>query len=260
MKKSEVHVEVTAPLATVRLDRPDKHNVLTVGGWRALGEGIEDLSKREEIGCVVVCGTGGRAFSAGSDISAFPGERDTPEDVRAYADAIARTLRAIRCCPHPTLAVIEGICVGGGLEIAACCDLRVCGESSRFGAPINRLGLTMSYEELEPLVQLLGASPVLDILLSGELIRAERALTYGLVNRVHPDAAVVEQGYGLAARIAAGAPLVNRWHKKFVRRLHERTPLSDAERAEPHQAFATRDYREGRAAFLEKREPRFRGE
>jgi enoyl-CoA hydratase/carnithine racemase len=158
------------------------------------------------------------------------------------------------------VAVIEGVCVGGGLEIAACCDLRVCGESSRFGAPINRLGLTMSYDELEPLVQLLGASPVLELLLSGELIGAERALTYGLVNRVHPDAAVVEQGYGLAARIAAGAPLVNRWHKKFVQRLHERAALSDAERSEPHEAFGTRDYREGRTAFIEKREPRFRGE
>jgi enoyl-CoA hydratase len=255
-----VQVEVTPPIATVRLDCPDKHNVLTVHGWRALAEVFEGLSKREELGCVVVCGTGGRAFSAGSDIGAFPRERDTPEDVRAYSDAIAAALGAIRCCPHPTVAVIEGICVGGGLEIAASCDLRVCGESSRFGAPIARLGLTMSYEELEPLVQLLGASPVLDLLLSGELIGAERALSYGLVNRVHADAAVVEQGFGLAARIAAGAPLVNRWHKKFVRRLHERAPLSELERAEPHEAFTTRDYREGRAAFLEKREPRFRGE
>ena len=257
---AEVQVEVTVPIGTVRLDRPDKHNVLTVHGWRALADAVESLSEREDLGCIVVCGTGGRAFSAGSDIGAFPQERDTPEDVRAYSEAIAGALRAIRCCPHPTVALVEGICVGGGLEIAASCDLRVCGESSRFGAPINRLGLTMSYEELEPLVQLLGASPVLELLLSGELIGAERALTYGLVNRVHADAAVMEQGYGLAARIAAGAPLVNRWHKRFVRRLHERAPLSEAERAEPHQAFATRDYREGRAAFMEKREPRFRGE
>ena len=257
---SQVHVDVTTPIATVRLDRPEKHNVLTVGGWRSLAAALSELSARDDVGCLVVRGTGGRAFSAGSDIAAFASERDAAEDVEGYAEAIATALRAVRCCPHPTVAVIEGICVGGGLEIAACCDLRVCGESSRFGAPINRLGLTMSYEELEPLVQLLGASPVLEILLSGELIGADRALTYGLVNRVHPDAAVVEQGYGLAARIAGGAPLVNRWHKKFVRRLSERRPLTDADRAEPHQAFATRDYREGRAAFLEKRDPRFRGE
>jgi enoyl-CoA hydratase len=256
---SQVHVEITKPIATVRLDQPERHNVLDGDGWRTLAAAFEELTERDDVACVVLCGAGGRAFSAGSDIAAFSAERDAPEDVRTYSEAIARALRAVRACEHPTVAVIEGICVGGGLEIAACCDLRVCGESSRFGAPINRLGLTMSYDELEPLVQLLGPSPVLELLLSGELIDAERASRFGLVNRVCPDAAVVEQGYGLAARIAAGAPLVNRWHKKFIRRLHERAPLSEAERNEAHQAFATEDYREGRAAFLEKRDPRFRG-
>jgi enoyl-CoA hydratase/carnithine racemase len=255
-----VHVDITKPLATVRLDAPERHNVLDRAGWKALGEAFMCLSDRDDVGCVVVRGTGGRAFSAGSDIRAFPAQRDTPVDVRLYSDAISAALRAVRLCPHPTVAVIEGICVGGGLEIAACCDLRVCGESSRFGAPINRLGLTMSYDELEPLVQLLGASPVLEILLGGDLIDAEHARTVGLVNRVHPDQAVVEQGYGLAARIAAGAPLVNRWHKKFVRRLLERVPISDGEKSEVHQAFETKDYREGRQAFLEKRDPRFKGE
>lgn len=257
---SRVHIEVTPPIATVRLDEPERHNVLDADGWRALAEAFDGLSEREDVMCVVVSGTGGRAFSAGSDIAAFRDQRDSPEDVREYSAVIAAAMRAVRGCPHPTVAVIEGICVGGGLEIAACCDLRVCGESSRFGAPINRLGLTMSHDELEPLVQLLGASPVLDLLLSGDLIDAERARSVGLVNRIWPDSAVVEQGYGLAARIAAGAPLVNRWHKKFIRRLQDRAPLTDEERDEALAAFETEDYREGRAAFLEKRDPRFRGE
>ncbi len=257
---SKVHIEVTAPIATVRLDGPDKHNVLDVEGWRRLAAAFDELSEREDVQCVSVCGTGGRAFSAGSDIGRFAEERDTPADIERYSSVIASALEAIQRCKAPTVAIIEGICVGGGLEIAACCDLRVCGESSRFGAPINRLGLTMSYDELEPLVRLLGHSPVLELLLSGDLVGAERAQQVGLVNRVHPDVAVVEQGYGLAARIAAGAPLVNRWHKRFVRRLLDPTPVTADEREEAFAAFATADYREGRTAFMEKREPRFLGE
>lgn len=257
---ADVVVEVDRPIATVRLDGPARHNVLDSEGWKALTRAFEELSDDEEVRAVAVRGTGGRAFSAGSDISAFEEQRSTPRDVRAYSLTIAEALNAIHLCRHPTVAVIEGLCVGGGLEIAACCDLRVCGESSRFGAPINRLGLTMSYDELDPLVRLMGPGPVLEILLSGELIDAERARMVGLVNRVFPDAAVVEQGYGLVARIAAGAPLVNRWHKKFVRRLLERRPISDEEREEVHEAFETADYREGRTAFVEKRDPDFSGE
>ena len=257
---AKVVVEIDLPLATVRLDGPARHNVLDGEGWKRLGEVFEEISANDDIRAVAVRGTGGRAFSAGSDIAAFGDQRSAPDDVRTYSRAIGRALNAIQGCRHPTVAIIEGLCVGGGLEIAACCDLRVCGESSRFGAPINRLGLTMSYDELEPLVRLLGPGAVLEILLSGELIGAERALTVGLVNRVAPDGAVVEQGYGLVARIAAGAPLVNRWHKQFVRRLLDRRPIQAEEHEEVHQAFETADYREGRAAFLEKREPDFSGE
>jgi len=256
---AHVHVEVDTPIATVRLDGPERHNVLGVEGWTAMATALKELSEREDVRCVAVRGTGGRAFSAGSDIGAFAEQRSSPTDVRRYSDEIASAMGAVRACRHPTVAIIEGLCVGGGLEIAACCDLRVCGESSLFGAPINRLGLTMSHSELEPLVQLLGPGPVMEILLTGELINADRAKMVGLVNRIWPDASVVEKGYGLVARIAAGAPLVNRWHKKFVQRLLDRRPLTDEERDEAHAAFETDDYLEGRSAFLEKRDPDFRG-
>lgn len=256
---SQVQVEIEAHIATVRLDGPERHNVLDVEGWHALEEAVNSISKRDEFRSVVLRGTGGRAFSAGSDISCFEEQRDTPEQVRAYSDAIGSALRAIRGCRHPIVAAIEGLCIGGGLEIASCCDLRVCGESSRFGAPINRLGLTMSYDELEPLVQLLGPSSVMELLLSGDLIDANSARMVGLVNRVCPDPTVIEHTYELAASIAAGAPLVNRWHKKFIRRMQEHRALSSGEKEEVHAAFETDDYREGRAAFLEKRPPNFRG-
>lgn len=260
MSGAQVRVTREGPVATVHLHGPDRHNVLDRDGWWALGSMVRELGEDERLRCVVIRGAGGRAFSAGSDIRAFTAQRDTDEDVRAYSDAIAGALRAIQECRHPTLALVEGLCVGGGLEIAAACDLRLCGASSRFGAPITRLGLTMSYEELAPLVGLLGPAPVLEILLTGELIDAERAHALGLVGRVVPDDRVVEEGYALAARVAEGAPLVNRWHKRFVRRLLDPRPLTDEEREEAHEAFRTRDYREGRAAFLDKRTPDFRGE
>ncbi len=255
-----VRVERTAPVATVWLDRPQHHNVLDRDGWRAFAEAFGELSADDGLRAVTVRGAGGRAFSAGSDIGAFDAQRETREDVRLYSRAIASAMEAVSGCRHPTVAIIEGICVGGGLEIAACCDLRVCGESSRFGAPIHRLGLTMSYDELRPLLTLLGPGPLLEILLTGELIDSERALAIGLVHRVWPDGSVAEEGGALVNRIVAGAPLVNRWHKKFIRRLLEGGAISPEERAEVHEAFETWDYREGRSAFLEKRAPRFRGE
>jgi enoyl-CoA hydratase len=259
MSGARVHASREGPFATVHLDDPDRHNVLDRDGWLELARVLDDLGSDESLRCVVLRGVGGRAFSTGSDIRAFADQRDTPEDVRRYSEAIGGALAATARCPHPTVAVIEGLCVGGGLEIAASCDLRICGASSRFGAPITRLGLTMSYEELTPLVGLLGPGPVLEVLLTGELIDAERAYQLGMVNRVAPDANVVVEGYALAARVAEGAPLVNRWHKRFVRRLLERRPPTDEEREEVHEAFQTRDYREGRAAFLEKRAPDFEG-
>ncbi len=255
-----VRTKVDGRIAEVRLDAPEKHNVLDRDGWHALAAAMEEVSARADLGCVVLRGTGGRAFSAGSDISAFPTQRDEPEHVRTYSEAIAGAMSAVRDCPHPTLAIIEGLCVGGGLEIAACCDLRICESSSRFGAPINRLGLTMSHAELQPLLTLLGSGVVLDILLTGDLMDADAAARVGLVSRVLPDGEVVAGGFELARRIATGAPLVNRWHKQFIRRLADPKPLSDAERDEALEAFGTADYREGRTAFLEKRDPDFRGE
>lgn len=217
---SQIRVDVTRPLATVQLDAPTRDAALDAAGWRLLAEAFEALSERADVQCVVVRGAGGRAISTGSEDSAFSPQTEEPSDVRAYSDAVSSALRAVRACRHPTVAVIEGSCGGEGLDIAACCDLRVCGESSRFGAPTDRARPTTSEHDLGPLAQLLSGSPALETLRSGALIDAEHARTVGLVNRVHPDQAVVEQGYGLAARIAAGAPLVNRAHKKILRRLY----------------------------------------
>src|SRR5690606_22538659 len=137
----------------------------------------------------------------------------------SYAQVTHRAMRAVADSRHPTLAVIHGACVGGGLELASVCDMRICGVSSRFGAPINRLGLVMSYGELGGLVALAGRAVALEIVLEGRVFSAEEAIRKGLVNRVVDDGQVDEEGLAAARRIAAGAPLVARWHKRFVQRL-----------------------------------------
>ena len=133
--------------------------MLDLAGWERLGEVFEGLAGDDGVRCVMVEGAGGREFSAGSDIGAFGVQRRTPAQVERYAAAIRRGLSGVYDCPHPTVAVVRGLCVGGGLIIAACCDVVVCGESSRFGAPVNRLGATMAYEEMAPLLAAAGRGP-----------------------------------------------------------------------------------------------------
>ncbi len=247
-------------IVTVTLDHPRRMNVLDLAGWETLGEIFEGLAGDDSVRCALIEGAGEAAFSAGSDIGGFAAHRSTPEQVTRYAAALRRGIEGVYDCPHPTVAAVRGLCVGGGLIVAACCDVRVCGESSRFGAPVNRLGATMAHAEMAPLLAAAGAGAVLEILLTGDLVDARRAREMGIVNRIVPDGAVGEGGVEIARRIAAGAPLVNRWHKKFVRRVGQGRPLTDAEREEAYEAFQTSDYREGIAAFMEKRTPRFEGE
>jgi enoyl-CoA hydratase/carnithine racemase len=167
---------------------------------------------------------------------------------------------AIAAGVHPTIALIEGVCVGGGLEVACACDLRICGASSRFGIPINRLGLTMAHDELRALLSVVSAPVAKEILFSGELFDARRALQMNLVNRVVDDGRLEEEAYGLAAQVAAGAPRVNRWHKKFIARLADPTPLTAAELAEGYAAFDSEDFQRGYRAFLDKAAPEFEGD
>jgi enoyl-CoA hydratase/carnithine racemase len=208
---------------------------------------------------VVLRGAGGKSFAPGNDISEFETERATAAQAKAYGGILHAALGAIRDCRHPTVALIEGICVGGGLEIAALCDLRICGESSRFGVPINRLGLVMAYDEIAGLAGLVGRAAALEIRLEGRIFGALEAKDKGLVTRVVPDAEVAREAMATAERIAEGAPLVARWHKKFLRRLDDPAPLTSAERDEGFACFDTEDFRIGTRAFLDKTKPDFKG-
>ena len=157
------------------------------------------------------------------------------------------------------MAIIRGPCVGGGLQLAALCDLRIATESARFGIPVNRIGLTVDYSELAPIYRLVGEGPLLEILLEGRVFSAAEARAKGLVHRVVPDDRLDHEAALTARRIADGAPLVNRWHKKFVRRLSDPRPISQEEMRESFLCFDTNDYVTGYRAFLSKTKPVWEG-
>ena len=252
-------VQRDGAIATVVLNRPEKLNALTRQMWRALGEAITQLSADDSLRCVVLRGAGEKAFSPGNDIGEFAAERSNKAQAIEYGAIMHATAQALEACRHPIVAQIHGICVGGGLEIAAFADIRICGESSRFGAPIKNLGLVMAYAEMAPLVRLVGRSAALEILLEGRVFDAAEAKDKGIVTRVVPDAEVAAEARAAAQRIADGAPLVARWHKKVARRLADPRPLTDAERDECFDCFDTEDFRIGYAAFLARRKPEFVG-
>ena len=227
--------------------------------WRDLGVAVARLSDDRDLRCIVVRGAGERAFSPGNDIGEFARERANKRKAREYGAFMHETARILDACPIPLVAQIHGVCVGGGLEIAALCDIRICGESSRFGAPIKNLGLVMAYPEMAPLVRLAGPDAALEILLEGRIFGAAEAKEMGLVSRVVADDQVAAETLATAQRIAEGAPLVARWHKRSARRLADPRPITAAEYDECFDCFDTEDFRIGHAAFLAKRKPKFVG-
>jgi enoyl-CoA hydratase/carnithine racemase len=258
-KTAPVYIERDGDIATVTLNAPEKLNALRRDSWLLLRDGIKALSAIDTVRCVVIRGAGEEAFAAGADISEFETVRANSKNAREYGELVAETVTLLAACRHPTLALIKGVCVGGGMEIAAACDMRIASENSRFGIPIKRLGLVAGYEEIRILLELVGPATVFEILYEGRILNASEALEKGFLNRVVADSEVETEAYETAKRIAEGAPLVARWHKRFIRRLADPTPLSQAELDEAYDCYDTEDYRIGRKAFLDKKKPEFKG-
>jgi enoyl-CoA hydratase/carnithine racemase len=252
-------VERDGAIATVTLNKPERLNALDRSMWVRLGGIFGEVDRDESLRCIVLRGAGDKAFAAGADIGEFANERADAAQAKRYGADVAESLRALAECRHPTVALIQGACVGGGLLVAAQCDLRICNESARFGVPVKNLGLTEAYDELQGMMRVVGPAASLEILLEGRIWGAREAYEKGLVSRVVPDAGVVEEAYATARRIADGAPLVARWHKKFVRRLTDPRPLSAQEHDESFACFDTEDFRIGYRAFLDKQKPEFKG-
>jgi len=256
-----VRTGVEGAVATVTLDHPGRLNAITVAMWGELADAFVRLSADRDLRCVVVRGAGGH-FAAGADIREFPRERADLDGVMAYhRRVIAPALRAVADCVHPVVAAIEGVCVGGGLEIASRCDLRLAARGARFGAPINRLGFPMAPDEMRGLLELAGRAVTLEILLEGRVFDADEALAKGLLTRVMAAGGLESELAATVARLCAGAPLAARLNKSTAARLAgDPAPLSDAEWRACFAYADGPDHRRGVQAFLQGTDPVFTGE
>jgi len=255
-----IDVSCADGVATVALNRPDRMNALNLPMWQGLAEAFTRLSSDSQVRVVVLRGAGTRAFAPGADIDEFDTLRADAAQARDYDLVLRAALDAVRTCPHPVIAAIWGACVGGGLELACCCDLRLSARSGRFGVPINRISVVMAYPELAEIRRVAGVAVAAELLFEARILDADEALAKGLVTRVVEDDALEAEIAATTRRIVAGAPLVNRWHKAFLRRLDDPAPVSEAEMAECYRFLATADYAEGLEAFRHRRKPVFRGE
>ena len=255
----EVLLARDGAIATVTLSNPERLNALSRDMWQSLGRIFTALNGEDDLRCIVLRGAGDKAFAAGADIANFAKERANSAQARQYAAGFGGGMKALAECRHPVVALVKGACVGGGLLIASQADIRICGESARFGVPVKNLGLVEAYDELQAMLRVVSRSVALEILLEGRIWGAREAYEKGLVNRVLPDDRVEAEAYATAQRIAEGAPLAARWHKKFINRLGDPKPLGEEEFLESYACFDTEDFKEGVAAFLAKRKPAFKG-
>lgn len=249
-----VRLQAEGAVARVTLSNPGKLNAMSRAMWRELRAVFSALARDDAVRCVLLAGEDG-AFCAGGDISEYPGFRFEPDTLRAFhEDDVWGGLSAVLDCPVPVVAQIEGPCMGGGVEIACCCDIRVAGASARFGAPIARLGFPMAPREAQLVALVAGDATVREMLFEAAALDAAEMKARGFLQRVLPDDEVAKHALHSAERIAQLAPQAARLNKQALRQLR---PLPAPLLATAYDYAASAEHREGVGAFLAKRQPTF---
>jgi len=248
-------------VGTVTFNNPAKHNAMSMDMWVALGEAVNALSADPEVRVIILAGAGGKAFVSGADISQFEELRHNAEAAAQYALQSAAARKALDDCPKPTIACIDGFCLGGGLLVAMLADIRVAAEASRFGIPAAKLGVAYGYHGLERLVALVGPARAGLLMFTGMQIDAAEAFNIGLVDYVVSASTLWEHTMRLARTIADNAPLAVAAAKVTVAQILKDSACRDMEAVQriEMQCANSDDFREGRRAFMEKRRPVFHG-
>lgn len=253
-----VTVEKRGPVAILTINRPDKLNALNKSVHAEGVAAMDDLRRDREIRVLVITGAGERSFIAGADISEFEGQTPVTQRDLFHEKTFFNSIDAF---PKPVIAMINGFCLGGGNELALACDLRICSENARFAQPEINLGIMCGGGGTQRLTRLIGEGRAMEIVLTGDMIDAETAFKFGLVNHVYPAAELEERTIELANRIAEKAPIALQLSKEAVK-FASRSNLDEGLRREVDLfaiCFSTEDKEEGVAAFLEKRKPVFKG-
>jgi len=260
-KTEKMIAEKDGAIGWITFNNPARRNAVSMAMWTALGDIVRDYAADDAIRVIVLKGAGDKAFVSGADISEFEANRSSPETTQAYRENSERGNEALRHVGKPTIAMIRGFCVGGGVSVALGCDLRIASDNSQFGVPAAKLGLGYEYDGVKRLVNVVGPAFAKEIFYTARLFSAAEALAMGLANRVLPEAELEAYVRETAARIAANAPLTVGSIKTIVGEAVKDETERDMSLCEQvvDRCFNSEDYVEGRTAFMEKRKPVFKG-
>ncbi|HLW59879.1 MAG TPA: enoyl-CoA hydratase/isomerase family protein [bacterium] len=259
MESAQILFEVEREVAYLTVNRPEQRNAMTWAMYQRLVEICDQVDRDDGIKVLVVRGSGERAFISGTDISQFPAFRGNPQAGIEYEERIDRVIGRLEAVGKPSLASVRGYAVGGGMTIAATCDLRIASDDARFGIPIIRLGNCLSMHTYARLVALLGPARAKEMIFTARHVGAAEALSWGLVNEVVPAATLQARTREVAEAIAAGPPLTLRASKEAVRRVVQRLLPENPGHDLVAMCYNSGDFQEGVAAFLDKRAPQWTG-
>ena len=242
-------------------NQPEKRNAVSLAMWELATEILDGFEADPAVRVVVLSGAGGRAFVSGADISEFEEKRGTAEAQQHYNARTAAVYERIERFPKPTIAMIDGYCIGGGLNLACVCDIRICSDKSQFGMPAARLALGYPFPAIRRLANVVGIANARHLMFTAERIDAEHALRIGLVQQVVPEAALERTVADYAGAIAGNAPLTVAAMKFISTQVLADPADRDLAKCDEMVAacFASEDFKEGRRAFMEKRRPAFKG-